>query len=330
MKIEKRIKSSFSILGKEGSTFDGKGFIQNLWKEANLHFDEVASLAKKDENGHYLGFWGAMSDFTRSFKPWEDNFSKGYYLAGVECLDDAEVPEGWVKWKVPSYEYICAEVEGEQTFSDALNYMKINNLQLVGAVHDFTCPVSGKTYMFFPIRTMPGGMKMNKKVLVAYFSHTGENYFPGGNRFIEKGNTHIAAEMIAENCGGDLFEIKEAELYSENYRECAIRAKQELDKNARPSLVQDVDISQYDVIFLGYPNWCGTMPMPVWTFLENHDFSNKTICPFCTNEGSGLANSIADIINLVHDAELKDGLSIKGSQVHDAKDCIVEWIKSIL
>ena len=171
---------------------------------------------------------------------------------------------------------------------------------------------------------------MEKKILVAYFSHTGENYFPGGNRFIEKGNTHIVAEMIVESCGADLFEIKEAEPYSENYRECAIRAKQELDANARPALVQDMDISQYNVIFLGYPNWCGTMPMPVWTFLENHDFSKKTICPFCTNEGSGLANSVADIKKLVCAAELKDGLSIKGSQAHDAKDCVTEWVKNIV
>ena len=171
---------------------------------------------------------------------------------------------------------------------------------------------------------------MDVKILVAFFSHAGENYFSTGHRFIEKGNTHIAAEMIAENCGGDLFEIKEAEPYSVNYRECAIRAKQELDANARPSLAQDVDISQYDMIFLGYPNWCGTMPMPVWTFLENHDFAGKTICPFCTNEGSGLANSIADIKKLADGAVLKNGLSIKGSQVHDAKLLIAEWILSIL
>ena len=77
----------------------------------------------------------------------------------------------------------------------------------------------------------------NKKVLVAFFSRTGENFFPGGNRFIEKGNTHIAAEMVSEVCGSELFEIKALEPYSDNYRECAMRAKQEVDANARPALL---------------------------------------------------------------------------------------------
>ena len=169
----------------------------------------------------------------------------------------------------------------------------------------------------------------NEKVLVAFFSRAGENFFPGGMRVIEKGNTHIAAEMVAELTGGELFEIKSAEGYSDIYKECVGKAKQEYDSNARPALVEDKDISTYDRIYLGYPNWCGTMPMPVWTFLDNHDFSGKEICPFCTNEGSGLANSIGDIEKLAADANIKTGLSIKGSQVQDAKTAIQEWIDSI-
>ena len=90
MKIEKRIKPSFSVMGKEGSTLDGQGFIQKLWEDANSHFGEVQSLAKKDEHGDLVGIWGAMSDFSRSFKPWDDNFSKGLYLAGVECVDEQQ------------------------------------------------------------------------------------------------------------------------------------------------------------------------------------------------------------------------------------------------
>ena len=116
MNIEKRIKSSFSVIGKEGATSDGPGFIQKLWEEANVHFGQVQHLAKKDEKGNPVGFWGAMSDCSRSFKPWEDNFSKGLYLAGVECLDDAPPPEGWTKWTIPGYAYLCAEVESESTF----------------------------------------------------------------------------------------------------------------------------------------------------------------------------------------------------------------------
>ena len=152
MKIEKRVKPSFCVVGKEGATSDGQGFVQKLWERANAGFAEVQSLAKKDENGNLVGIWGAMSDCSRSFQPWEENFSKGLYLAGVECEDDAVAPEEWVKWTIPGYEYLCAEVEGVHTFSEVLDYMHTNNIALVGAVHDFTCPSGGKNYMFFPIR----------------------------------------------------------------------------------------------------------------------------------------------------------------------------------
>ena len=154
MKIEKRSKPSFSVIGKEGSTSDGQDFIQKLWEDANSHFNEVRSLAKKDEQGNLIGIWGAMSDCSHSFKPWEENFSKGLYLAGVECTDDAKAPEGWTKWTIPGYEYLCAEVESGNTFSEVLDYMNVNGIVLVGAVHDFTCPSSGKNYRFFPTRTL--------------------------------------------------------------------------------------------------------------------------------------------------------------------------------
>ncbi|MCM1187884.1 MAG: GyrI-like domain-containing protein [bacterium] len=151
MIIEKCVKDSFTVIGKEGSTSDGEGFIQKLWEDANTHFEEIRHLAKKDENGNIGGIWGAMSDFSRSFRPWED-FSRGLYLAGAECEDDAEAPDGWVKWRIPGYEYIYVECEDGDTFSKALAYLKDNNLSLAGAVHDFTCPQTGKNYLFFPIR----------------------------------------------------------------------------------------------------------------------------------------------------------------------------------
>lgn len=168
----------------------------------------------------------------------------------------------------------------------------------------------------------------NKKVLVAFFSRAGENFFPGGTRNIEKGNTHVAAEMLAELTNADLFQIQSVDGYSDVYKECVVKAKTEFDNNERPQLKEDMDISSYDVIFLGYPNWCGTMPMPVWTFLENHDFTGKVLCPFCTNEGSGLANSIADIEKLAPAADRKAGLSIKGSLVQEAKPEIEAWLEA--
>ena len=168
----------------------------------------------------------------------------------------------------------------------------------------------------------------NKKSLVAYFSRAGENFFPGGMRFIEKGNTQLAAELLGELTGADLFEIKSIDGYSDVYKECVVKAKQELDTNARPKLAEDLNIDEYDIIYLGYPNWCGTMPMPVWTFLENHDFTGKVIAPFCTNEGSGLANSISDIERLAPKATISEGLSVKGSQVQESKELLRNWIET--
>ncbi len=152
MKIEKCIKPSFVVIGKEGSTNDGEGFIGALWDDANSYFAEIAHLAKKDENGNLCGIWGAMSDFSRSFMPWEDGFSRGLYLAGAECTDEAEAPDGWTKWVIPSYEYLYAECDGTDIFSQMLSHLQENGLSLAGAVHDFTCPATGKNYMFFPIR----------------------------------------------------------------------------------------------------------------------------------------------------------------------------------
>ena len=153
MKIEKVIKESFAVIGKEGSTTDGNGFIEKLWKDANSHFDQISYLAKKDVNGNLAGVWGAMSDFTHSFMPWED-FKNGFYLAGAECLDEAQAPDGWVKWIIPGYEYLRVENDGENAFSEMLRYLEENSISLVGAVHDFTCPQTGKNYMFFPIKKL--------------------------------------------------------------------------------------------------------------------------------------------------------------------------------
>lgn len=147
----KVIKEKFVVIGKEGSTLDGEGFIQKLWNDANSHFNEVAHLAKKDTNGAIVGIWGAMSDISHLFKPWEDGFSRGLYLAGVECIDNAEAPDGWTKWTIPSYEYIVVE-NHKGAFEETIRQMNEHGISLVGAVHDYTAPVTGKGYLYFPIR----------------------------------------------------------------------------------------------------------------------------------------------------------------------------------
>ena len=147
----KVIKERFAVIGKEGSTLDGEGFIQKLWDDANGHFSEVAHLAKKDADGKLVGIWGAMSDVSRSFKPWEDGFSKGLYLAGVECVDHAEAPDGRTKWIIPGYEYIVVE-NHTGAFEETLGQMNEEGISLAGAVHDYTDPATGKGYLYFPIR----------------------------------------------------------------------------------------------------------------------------------------------------------------------------------
>lgn len=147
----KVIKKAFVVIGKMGSTLDGEDFIQKLWDDANGHFSEVAHLAKRDVKGNIVGIWGAMSDISHSYKPWEDGFSKGLYLAGVECVDNAEAPDGWTKWTIPGFEYIVVE-NNNGAFEDTLRQMKEEGVSLVGAVHDYTDPATGKGYMYFPIR----------------------------------------------------------------------------------------------------------------------------------------------------------------------------------
>ena len=153
MKIEKRIKRSFTVIGKEGSTKDGEDFIDKLWEDANAHFAEIAPLIKMDGNGAPVGVWGAMSDFSRSFKPWED-FSEGLYLAGAECIEGAEAPAGWVKWVIPTFEYLVVENDDDDVFDEMLKYLEDKGLTLAGAVHDFTNPQTGVGYLYFPIKAL--------------------------------------------------------------------------------------------------------------------------------------------------------------------------------
>lgn len=154
MKIEKCRKASFTVIGKEGSTNDGEGFIQKLWENANLNYREIEHLKKKNENGEICGVWGLMSDFSRSFLPWENNFSEGLYLAGLECDDHADAPEGWTKWVVPGFEYLRAEGHGLEIFPEMIEYLNENHIPLAGAAFDFTDPKAKKDYVFFPIRKL--------------------------------------------------------------------------------------------------------------------------------------------------------------------------------
>ena len=148
------IKPAFTVIGMEGSTADGHGFIPALWETANSRFGEVAALAKTREDGSLCGIWGAMSDMNRSFRPWEEGFTRGLYLAGVEVRDDAQPPQGWVRWDIPGFEYIRVENNAPDGFPRTLKMIAAEGLTLAGAVHDFTDPATGKSYMCFPVRKL--------------------------------------------------------------------------------------------------------------------------------------------------------------------------------
>ena len=163
--------------------------------------------------------------------------------------------------------------------------------------------------------------------LIAFYSRAGENYFGGTYRVIPVGNTEKAAYMLAKLTGASLLKIEQKKPYSEDYQKCIAEAKRDLQAHARPELVTlPENLDQYDEIYLGYPNYWGTMPMAVYTFLEHYDFTGKTIYPFCTHEGSGLSNTVKDIQNAAKGAVVKPGLAIHGSDVDRAEAKLKGWI----
>lgn len=153
-------------------------------------------------------------------------------------------------------------------------------------------------------------------ILIAYFSRSGENYVNGSIEPLTQGNTEAVARMIAEVTGGDLFKIDTVETYPEDYHACTDVAAAEKRVNARPALKElPQEAAGYSTIILGYPNWWGTMPMPVYTFLESIDTAGKTILPYCTHEGSGLSATEYDIARTCPEADVLTGLAIHGAEV---------------
>ena len=166
------------------------------------------------------------------------------------------------------------------------------------------------------------------KELIAYYSRADENYVSGTLKMLEVGNTELAAKIIKEITGADIFKIEQAEPYSKSYNACIEQAKKDQHNNARPILTDyPTSIDEYDVIYLGYPNYWSTMPMAVFSFLEHFDFSGKIIRPFCTHEGSGMGRSVSDIKSLLPNTRVEGGLSIYGSRVEKSKNEIERWLK---
>ena len=158
------------------------------------------------------------------------------------------------------------------------------------------------------------GKTPEQHMLIAYFSHTG--------------NTALVAEQIHALTGGDMHRIRTVEIYPEEHDPCSELAGRQLRANYRPELAARVDgMEQYPVVFLGYPIWWHTMPMACRTFLESYDFSGKTLVPFCTHGGNGLADSPRDIAQSCPQATLVEGFAVRGSRAAKAQDDVLSWLQ---
>ncbi len=155
-----------------------------------------------------------------------------------------------------------------------------------------------------------------KNILVVFFSQTG--------------NTKIIANEIHESVGGDIFQIKTVKPYPTNYNTLVDQAKKEQDENSRPKLAAKANnINSYDTVFIGYPDWWHTMPMPVFSFLEQNNLSGKTIVPFCTHEGSGFGQSLEDIKKIYPKLTILQGLAVRAKDTKNAKKDVSDWLHKI-
>ena len=167
------------------------------------------------------------------------------------------------------------------------------------------------------------------KTLIAFFSRADENYFGGAMRYVKVGNTEIVCDLMKEMIDADTFKIEMKDPYSPVYMTCIEEAKRHLREKARPELVSYPDsINGYDTVILAYPNYWGTIPMAVATFLEKYDFTGKTILPLCTNEGSGMGGSERTVKQCAPGANVKKGLPITGSSAAYSGDAVRRWLKA--
>ncbi|MEN6611156.1 MAG: flavodoxin [Methanoregulaceae archaeon] len=152
--------------------------------------------------------------------------------------------------------------------------------------------------------------------MVAYFSHSG--------------NTRFVANQIHDSVGGDIFEIVPADPYPGDYDEVVEQARKELKEEYMPKLKTNAgSMESYRTVFVGYPNWWGTIPRPVVVFLSGYDLSGKKIVPFCTHEGSGLGRSATDIKRLCPQSTILEGLAVRGSDVKNARNSVSAWLRKL-
>ena len=172
------------------------------------------------------------------------------------------------------------------------------------------------TVPFLGGRTALAAETGGNKVLIVYFSHSG--------------NTRRLAELIHEQTGGRLAELRVARPYPQDYDAVVDMAKKELRANARPALAPEIpELGDARTLFIGYPNWWGTFPMAVFTFLETHNPGDRTVIPFCTHEGSRFGRSERDLRRLCPQARILKGFEVRGSRVGQAREDVAQWLREI-
>lgn len=179
-------------------------------------------------------------------------------------------------------------------------------------------------------KTTEDNTDADNKILIVYFSKTGENYSVGT---ISVGNTAMMASYMKEYLNADSFEIVPVNSYSDDYKTSTEEAKKEQNENARPKIKNELtNLEDYDTIFLGYPIWWGDLPMIVYTFLESYDLSGKIIIPFNTHEGSGSAGTYEKIKNKLPNSNVNtNGLAVQGkvARTEEGKIKTMNWLKEL-
>jgi flavodoxin len=180
-----------------------------------------------------------------------------------------------------------------------------------------------------PDATPTGGeTPVTGRILLAYFSRAGENYYYGGRRDLEVGNTEVLARMIADLIDVDIFEIEAADPYSDNYDATVARNVREQDSDARPEIANPLaDISGYDTVLIGSPIWNVRPPMIMNTFAESQDFTGKQIHPFVTYAVSGLGNTADVYATAFPDSRIGPGLAVQGEEVAQHRDDVETWLR---